>query len=41
MEEAGPSLMIDDTKFMRDGPAFENPHTMDNPMGIYLNEKQE
>ena len=34
MEEAGPSLMIDNTKFMRDGPASENHHPLKDPMGI-------
>ena len=27
--------MIDDTKFVRDGPALENHHTLEDPMGIY------
>ena len=31
--------MIDNTKFMRNGPAFENHHSLDSPMGICENEK--
>ena len=32
--------MIDDTKFVRDGPAFENHHTRYDPMGIYWMKKK-
>ena len=31
--------MIDDTKFVRNGPAFENHHTLNGPTGNLLNEK--
>ena len=34
MEEAGPSWMIYDTKFMRDGPASENHYILNDPMRI-------
>ena len=34
MEEAGPSLMIDNAKFMRDGPASKNRDVLKDPMGI-------
>ena len=33
--------MIDDTKFVRDGPAFENHHTLNDPMGTYWMKKLE
>ena len=34
MEEAGPSMMIDNTQFMRDGPASENHHILYDPIRI-------